>query len=67
MRRSVCGTTRDCAECETHVGKIDQIDRQIDLIGPLDEQQGQRLLAIANMCPMHRALHAEVHVTSTLI
>ena len=57
----------DCAECETRVGKIDQIDRQIGLVGPLDEEQRQRLLQIANMCPVHRTLHAEVHVTSTLV
>ena len=57
----------DYAECETRVGKIDQIERQLELTGPLDKEQGQRLLQIANMCPVHRTLHAEVHVTSTLV
>ena len=58
---------QDCADCETRVGKIDQIERQIELAGPLNEEQRQRLLEIANMCPVHRTLHAEVHVTSTLV
>ena len=58
---------QDCAECETRVGRIDEIDRQIELVGPLDEQQRQRLLEIANMCPVHRTLRAEVHITSTIV
>lgn len=58
---------KDCAECETRVGKVDQIERQIELVGPLDEEQRRRLLEIANVCPVHRTLHAEVHVTSTLV
>jgi putative redox protein len=58
---------QDCAECETRVGRIDQIERQIELVGPLDEQQRQRLLKIANMCPVHRTLRAEVHITSTIV
>ena len=58
---------QDCAECETRVGRIDQIERQIELVGPLDEQQRQRLLEIANMCPVHRTLRAEVLITSTIV
>lgn len=56
---------QDCAECETRVGKIDQIERQIELAGSLDGQQRQ--LEIANMCPVHRTLQAEVHITSTIV
>lgn len=58
---------QDCAECETRVGRIDQIERQIELVGPLDEQQRQRLLEIANMCPVHRTLRAEVSIASTIV
>lgn len=58
---------QDCADCETRVGKIDRIERQIELAGPLDDSQRQRLLEIASMCPVHRTLHAEVRVTSTLV
>jgi putative redox protein len=58
---------RDCEECETTVGKIDRIDREIELVGDLDGEQRQRLLEIANKCPVHRTLNAEVHISSKLI
>ncbi|MBT3551307.1 MAG: OsmC family protein [Rhodospirillaceae bacterium] len=57
---------RDCAECETKDGKIDRITREIHLEGELSEEQRQSLLAIAEKCPVHRTLHAEVRVDSRL-
>jgi putative redox protein len=56
----------DCAECETREGKIDRIDRAITVTGPLNDEQRQRLLEIADKCPVHRTLHSEVHVVSRL-
>lgn len=56
----------DCAECETVEGKIDRIDREITLAGDLTEEQRQTLLEIAEKCPVHRTLHSEVEVRSTL-
>ena len=50
----------DCAECETREGKIDRIERLIGLEGNLEEVQRQKLLEIANKCPVHRTLHSEV-------
>lgn len=52
----------DCASCETRDGKIDRIERVIDLAGPLDDQQRRRLMEIADKCPIHRTLHSEVEV-----
>jgi putative redox protein len=57
---------RDCAECETRDGKIDRIDREIEVRGALDEAQRARLLEIADKCPVHRTLHAEVWVQTRL-
>lgn len=56
----------DCADCETKEGRIDRIEREIHLEGPLDETQRARLLEIANKCPVHRTLHSEVQVVSRL-
>jgi putative redox protein len=56
----------DCAECETREGKIDRIVRVIDLKGPLDEAQRRRLLEIAEKCPVHRTLHSEISIVSSL-
>ena len=56
----------DCAECDTRDGKIDSFEREIELVGPLDQEQRARLLEIADKCPVHRTLHREVRVTTTL-
>lgn len=56
----------DCATCETKEGKLDQIERVIELIGPLTEEQRNRLLEIANRCPVHRTLESEIHVPTRL-
>lgn len=52
----------DCAECETQSGHLDRIDRVIDVVGDLDEEQRHRLLEIADRCPVHRTLHAEIDI-----
>lgn len=57
---------QDCAECETREGKIDRIEREIELAGGLDEAQRARLLEIANRCPVHRTLHSEVWIPTRL-
>ncbi len=56
----------DCADCETKEGKVDQIERWIHLDGDLDQAQRQRLLEIAEKCPVHRTLHSEIKVRSHL-
>ncbi|MGA9299577.1 MAG: bifunctional alpha/beta hydrolase/OsmC family protein, partial [Bradyrhizobium sp.] len=52
----------DCAECETKAGMLDQIDRVIAMEGPLDAEQRQRLMEIADKCPVHRTLTSEVRI-----
>ncbi len=56
----------DCAECETKEGQIDRIEREIELTGSLSAEQRQQLLAIADKCPVHRTLHGEIVVNTTL-
>ena len=56
----------DCAECETKEGKLDRIEREITLEGPLDDAQRARLLEIAGKCPVHRTLVSEVDIRSRL-
>jgi len=57
---------KDCEDCETTEGRIDEFVREITLEGDLDEDQRQRMLAIADKCPVHRTLHGEVKVRSRL-
>ena len=57
---------RDCEDCESSEGHIDRFERQIVLAGALTDEQRQRMLEIADRCPVHRTLHAEVKVRSAL-
>ena len=56
---------KDCAECETTAGWVSQIDREIELTGDLDDDQRQKLMAIAERCPVHQTLTGEVRITTT--
>lgn len=57
----------DCAACESTVGKVDVIERELVIEGPLDDEQRARLLEIADKCPVHRSLHDETHITTQLV
>jgi putative redox protein len=56
----------DCANCENSEQKIDFISRQIRFEGPLDDAQRQRLLEIADKCPVHRTLTSEIRIETKL-
>ena len=56
----------DCADCETREGKLDRIEREVELVGPLDDEQRARLLDIANKCPVHRTLRSEIIIDTSL-
>ena len=58
--------SKDCAECETKEGRIDRIERVIELEGPLDAEARAKLLEIADKCPVHRTLHGEVLIPTRL-
>ncbi len=57
---------KDCAECETKEGMIDRIERRIELEGTLDAAERQRLLEIADKCPVHRTLTSEISIVTRL-
>jgi len=57
----------DCAACETDSGKVDVIERELVIEGPLDDEQRTRLLEIADRCPVHRSLHDETHISTVLV
>jgi putative redox protein len=56
----------DCIDCETKQGFLDRIDRRIELVGNLDEAQKRRLLEIAEHCPVHKTLKAEINIRTSL-
>ncbi len=57
----------DCETCEPQAGKVDLIERDLELIGPLDADQRQRLLEIADKCPVHRTLTTETVIRTRLV
>jgi putative redox protein len=58
---------KDCEDCETKKGKIDRISRKLTVLGPLSQEQRERLLEIANRCPVHRTLRGEITIQSSLV
>ena len=59
--------SQDCENCEDPTAKIDTFEREIKLEGNLDEKQIQRILQIADKCPVHKTLHSETQVITKLI
>jgi putative redox protein len=52
----------DCAECETKSGQLDQVQWSVQFEGALTAEQRNRLIEIAQMCPVHRTLRSEIHI-----
>jgi putative redox protein len=57
----------DCAECETQKAMITVIDRDLELDGPLTDDQRARLLAIADRCPVHQTLTSTIQIRTALV
>ncbi len=55
----------DCQNCEEKDVHVELITRQIKIIGDISEEQRQRLLAIADKCPVHKTLHSKLKVVTT--
>jgi putative redox protein len=56
--------TKDCEDCENKVTKVDHIDRAITLEGPLDAEQRQKLMEIADRCPVHQTLESKIEIST---
>lgn len=57
----------DCEDCETEKGFVDIFERHIKVTGDLDREQQERMLEIANKCPVHRTLMGELKIRSKLV
>lgn len=56
----------DCVDCEAKDGKVDEFQRELTIDGNLTTEQRQRMLEIADRCPVHRTLLGEVKIRTTL-
>ncbi len=57
----------DCSDCDAKTGLVDKIDKTIKLEGNLTDAERQRLLEIADRCPVHKTLHNEIQIRTQLI
>ena len=54
----------DCANCEKQAVGIQRIERQIEMKGDLTDEQRQRLLTIADRCPVKQTLERGIKVVA---
>jgi uncharacterized OsmC-like protein len=57
----------DAGTSDNKDSKIEALIRKIQLIGPLSDAEKTRLLEIADRCPVHKTLHNNPHVVTTLL
>ncbi|SIN90232.1 Uncharacterized OsmC-related protein [Parasphingorhabdus marina DSM 22363] len=57
----------DCQTCNNDDNRIDVIDRSITIHGNLTDEQREKLMEIADKCPVHRTLQNRIDIHSTLV
>ena len=56
----------DCEGCDEAPQKIEVINRTVTLTGDLTEESRQRLLEIADRCPVHQTLYSDLKIHTEL-
>ncbi len=57
----------DCEKCEDETSKIDTFTREIKLEANLNQEQKNKILEIADKCPVHKTLHTKTQVITKLL
>ncbi len=57
----------DCEGCDETPMKLDIIERDIEIIGDLTDDQRARLLQIADKCPVHKTLTGELEIRTNAV
>jgi len=58
---------QDCADCETRQAMLDRIERDIQFHGGLSSEQRDKLLEIADKCPVHQTLTSKIEIQTRLV
>lgn len=53
---------KDCEDCEDTDKRVDRLRREISFKGNLSKEERQRLIEIADRCPVHRTLSGEIRI-----
>ncbi len=56
----------DCAECEAEDGKVERFTKVLTVTGDLSEDERADLLRVADRCPVHKTLHGQIEVHTTM-
>lgn len=57
----------DCEGCEDEPKKIETLDREISFEGDLSQANREKLMEIADKCPVHKTLLGEISITSRMV
>lgn len=58
--------TEDCENCDDPKSKIDYIEKEIIVEGDLSKKQIDRLLEIADRCPVNRTLLGDIEIEGSI-
>ena len=58
---------KDFVDCDENSAKIDTFNREIKLESDLDQKQLERILQIADKCPVHKTLNSKTQIITSLI
>lgn len=56
---------KDSEEFEDKSAKVSRFTRRLELVGDLSQDQKERLMEIANKCPVHRTLQEEIIIETS--
>lgn len=59
--------SEDCSDPSGRPCAMEHIDREVRLVGALDQEQRDRLTQIADRCPVHRTLTGQLRVATTVL
>ncbi|MGB5982385.1 MAG: bifunctional alpha/beta hydrolase/OsmC family protein [Nonlabens sp.] len=57
----------DCEDCEDKMAKIDTFTREISFEGDLTQEQLDKLMTIADKCPVHKTLHSTAQILTKIV
>ena len=57
---------KDCEDCTEEEKRMEKITRKITVRGNLSEEQKNKLLEIANKCPVHRTIMSKPEIEDTI-
>ncbi|WP_375437153.1 OsmC family protein [uncultured Hymenobacter sp.] len=58
---------QDCDKCETPGEMLEEVQKELRLIGPLTEEQRQRLELISQKCPVQKTLMSGLRIVTNLV